>query len=256
VQKTLEFPAVLRLIDERSAAFRAAAKSAADLGGKVPTCPEWTLLDLVHHLGKVQRRWAAIVTAGPTDADPPALEGGEAPPREREALLAWSAEGTRQLLEALSEAGPDRRCWTWWGEESDSPETSGAIGRHQVQEVTVHAYDAQITAGAPQPLPDEAALDGVEEFLSTCVSTESPWPHEAAVIDFHAAEGGSWRLLLSADGARSSRLAEPGTAPDASARATASEHVLVFYDRLPLDTLQMDGNRLLLEQLRDWDPDA
>lgn len=258
MQKTLEFPALLRLIDERSTAFRAAAMSASGLDVQVPTCPEWTLLDLVQHLGKVQRRWAAIVKAGPADADPPALEGGEAPPRERDALLAWSAEGTRQLLDALGEAGPDRRCWTWWGEESDSPETSGAVGRHQVQEATVHTYDAQITAGAAQPLPDEAALDGVEEFLATCASTASPWPHEAAVIDFHAAEGGSWRLSLSADGARSSRLpdAATATAADASARATASELVLVFYDRLPLDTLQVDGDGRLMQQLHDWDPDA
>ena len=37
---------------------------------------------------------------------------------------------------------------------------------------------------------------------------------------------------------------------------TASDFVLVFYDRLPLDTMQSEGGGRLLEQLRDWDPGA
>lgn len=70
----------------------------------------------------------------------------------------------------------------------------------------MHTYDAQLTVGAPQPLPDEVALDGVEGFLSTCCATTSPWPHEPAAVDYHATEGPSWRLWLSADGARTARL--------------------------------------------------
>lgn len=51
------------------------------------TGPEWTLFDLVRHLGTGQRWWAAIVAAGPAEA-PPAKDAAEAP-RELEALLAW-----------------------------------------------------------------------------------------------------------------------------------------------------------------------
>ncbi|MFC8616100.1 maleylpyruvate isomerase N-terminal domain-containing protein [Micromonospora purpureochromogenes] len=64
--QTLEFPVLLRLIDERSAAFRAAVASAPSLDVQVPTCPEWTLFDLVQHLGEGRRSWAATVAAGPT----------------------------------------------------------------------------------------------------------------------------------------------------------------------------------------------
>ena len=73
----------------------------------------------------------------------------------------------------------------------------------------MHTYDAQLTVGAPQPLPDEVALDGVDEFLSTCCATTVAWPHEPAVVDYHATEGRSWRLRLSADGARTARLHAP-----------------------------------------------
>jgi hypothetical protein len=46
----------------------------------------------------------------------------------------------------------------------------------------------------------------------------------------------------------------PDTA-DASARGTAGEVVLVLYDRIPIDSLQLDGDRRLFYQLSAWDPD-
>ncbi|MFD3498067.1 maleylpyruvate isomerase family mycothiol-dependent enzyme [Streptomyces sp. NPDC058676] len=265
--KTLEFPVLLRLIDERSVAFRDAVASAPSLEVQVPTCPEWTLMDLVQHLGEVHRRWAATVAAGPADAPPAeaASTGAPGAPREREALLAWSAESTEQLLNALRESGPDRGCWTWWG-GSQSPQTCGAVARHQVQEVAVHTYDALVALGAPQPLPDEAALDGVDEFLSTCCAGPYAWPHEPCAVDYHAAEGRSWRLWLSADGVRTTLLPTPGTMPataagedpdaaDACLRGTASELVLALYGRIPVDSLKVDGDRRLFDLLLAWDPD-
>ncbi|MFJ2157240.1 maleylpyruvate isomerase family mycothiol-dependent enzyme [Streptomyces sp. NPDC087856] len=252
--ETLEFPALVRLIDERSVAFRAAVSAAPSLDAQVPTCPEWTLRDLVEHLGGVHRRWAANVAAGP--ADGPSGTVPEAP-KEPAALLAWSAESTEQLLGTLREFGPDRGCWTWWG-GSQSPQTSGAVARHQVQEAAVHTYDAQATLGASQaqPLPEEAALDGVDEFLSTCCAGTDPWPHEPATVDYHATEGRSWRLTLSGDGARATRI--PATAPgaDASLRGTAGELVLVLYGRIPVDSLEVEGDGNLFELLLAWDPSA
>ncbi|MFF3332959.1 maleylpyruvate isomerase family mycothiol-dependent enzyme [Streptomyces sp. NPDC002888] len=266
MEKTLEFPDLLRLIDERSTAFRATVASAPSLDVQVPTCPEWTLFDLVQHLGEGRRSWAATIAAGPAAASKSTSEGAPAAPREREALLAWSAASTQELLDALREAGPDRGCWTWWG-TSQSPQTCGAVARHQLQEVAMHTYDAQVTLGIRQPLPDEVALDGVDEFLSTCCATTDAWPHEPAAVDYHATEGPSWRLRLSADGARTARLSTPGTMPataagedpdaaDASARGTAGELVLALYGRIPVDSLKLDGDRRLFDLLLAWDPDA
>ncbi|WP_328473323.1 maleylpyruvate isomerase family mycothiol-dependent enzyme [Actinoplanes sp. NBC_00393] len=258
MEETLEFIDLLRLMDERSTAFRAAVAAAPSLDVQVPTCPEWTLFDLVQHLGEGRRRWAAIVAAGPADA-PPAVSSPE-PPREREALLAWFTASTTELLDALREAGPDRGCWTWWG-PSQSPQTTGAVARHQLQQVAVHTYDAQVAVGAPQPLPDEVALDGVDEFLTTCVANTAAWPHKPAVIDYHATEGRCWRLWFSADGARAARLPTPAAAevPEVayvSARGTANELVMFFYGRIPADSLQLDGDRHVLDQLIAWEPGA
>ena len=249
MHNTLTFPDLLRLIDERSAAFRAAVAAAPGLDAPVPSCPGWTLLDLVQHIGVGRQYWATIVAAGPAGA-PPAKP---APPAQPD--LQWVADSTEQLLDALRDAGPDRGCWTWW-DRSQAPQTAGAVARHQLQELAVHTYDAQLTAGDPQPLPDQIALDGVEEFLVTCVATTSPWPHEPAILDYHVTEGRSWRLWFSADGARVARL-DPGAAGEPAGltgTGTASDLVLTMYARLPLDVLKLDGDRRILDQLVEWEP--
>ncbi|NKE61128.1 maleylpyruvate isomerase family mycothiol-dependent enzyme [Lentzea sp. PSKA42] len=253
MHNALDFPDLLRLIDERSTAFRAAIASAPSLDLQVPTCPEWTLFDLAQHIGEGRRDWAATVTAGP-GATSKASAAGSPMPRERDALQVWLAESTRQLLDALREAGPDRGCWTWWG-ESQSPPTCRAVARHQLQQMAVHTYDAQLTAGAAEPLSQEVALDGVEDFLFTCCATTSAWPHEPAVVDYRTTEGRSWRVRLSSEGARIAAPAGEDTA-DASAEGTASELVLALYGRIPLDSLKLDGDRRIFDQLVAWDPDA
>lgn len=252
------FPELLALIEERSAVFSAVMQS-ADLGVQVPTCPGWTLLDLARHLGGGQRRWAGIVNAGPEGAAPAqsSSEIGKAAPAAREALLEWLSGSTQELLKALIEAGPNRRCWTWWG-HSESPETSGAVGRHQVHEVAVHTYDAQLAVGAAQPVPAEIAVDGVEEFNVTCGTTTDAWPYDPALVDIHAAEGPSWRVTLSLEGSSVSRLSAPETGSaaavaDAFVRGSASELVLMFYGRIPLESVELGGDITVLTSLREWD---
>lgn len=235
-----------------------ARAAASDLGAPVPTCPGWTLFDLVEHVGQGRLRWAAIVAAGPAEERPAGTAPADAvaAPREPEALHAWLAVSINELDTALRHAGPDRGCWTWWP-DSQSPQTAGAVARHQVQELAVHTFDAQLALGAPKPLPVEVALDGVDEFLSTCNATTSPWPHAPAVLEYNASEGRSWRLHLSPQGARFVRLPAPEPAPeraDASARGSASQLVLSMYGRIPPRSLEVEGDPRVLDRLVAWDP--
>jgi hypothetical protein len=123
----------------------------------------------------------------------------------------------------------------------------------------VHTYDAQAAVGAPQPLPAEVALDGVEENLLITSFTTSPWPHRPTAFDFHATEGRSWRLTVDGDGARTTRLPAAGQDPDAagglSIRGTASDLVLYLYQRISVDSLQLDGDPQLLDLLHAWEPE-
>jgi uncharacterized protein (TIGR03083 family) len=218
----LPFPALLRLIDERSVAFRDAISAAPGLEASVPTCPGWTVLDLAHHLGSVHRRRAVIVSEGPSGSGPEGEASADPSPlpSDRDAVLRWSAESTVELLTALSRSGPDTGCWTWWG-DSPSPQTSGAVARHQLVEVTVHTYDAQVAAGERRTLSQEVAVDGTEEFLSTSCSGTA---------------ASSRRLCLLGGG--------------------ASDVLLALYGRVDVGSLTANGDGRVFDQLIEWDPDA
>ncbi|AGZ40435.1 maleylpyruvate isomerase family mycothiol-dependent enzyme [Actinoplanes friuliensis] len=238
------FPELLDLIAERSATFRSAFATTGDLGLRVPGCPDWTLRDLVVHLGQVQRSWAVRVAAGP--ADKPATVTHEEPTGD---LGEWSADSTRVLLDALRAAGPDRDCWTWWG-ESEAPMTSGAVARHQVQEAAVHAWDAQETIGKPEPIPAGVAVDTVDEFLVVTLGSLGAWPHRPARFALSAVEGPAWTLDLTPAGVKSGPAASGE--PLATLRGSASDLVLALYHRIPLDSLDVDGDRKAVEELLAW----
>ncbi|WP_308195682.1 maleylpyruvate isomerase N-terminal domain-containing protein [Dactylosporangium sp. AC04546] len=97
MERTLKFP------DPRLAASRTAVSPAPSLDAQVPTCPEWTLFDLVQHLGQGHRSRAAAARPTPARSAP-----------EGEVLPAWSATARPHLLAALREAGPDRGYRTGW----------------------------------------------------------------------------------------------------------------------------------------------
>ena len=210
----------------------AAVVGAADLEALVPSCPEWSVRDLAHHIGVVQWYWGENVRAKNADQ----RTGGELTPTPEDAdLLAWLGWCTYSLLSALREAGPDAPCWAWW----PSPHTSGAVGRHQAQEAAVHRWDAEGVGGAPGPLPAVLATDGVPEFVEIMIGA-----------DLTALPGSV--TLTATDTAASWHVA--GTAADRSGRvselrATASDLVLMLYRRLPVPDAAVVGDPMLVAAL-------
>ena len=68
---TLERNDILGFIESESAAA-AATISPASLDARVPSCPDWSLTELIWHLGRVQRFWAARCTPAMLDPEFPA----------------------------------------------------------------------------------------------------------------------------------------------------------------------------------------
>ncbi|GIF07237.1 maleylpyruvate isomerase family mycothiol-dependent enzyme [Actinoplanes siamensis] len=244
---TPTFLELVTLVEERSAALRAAASAAPDLGARVPGCPDWSLRDLVAHLGEVHRFWALTVTEADPSGPPPRQRLGSTLPQSD--LLEWLAESTRMLGAALRAAGPEAPCWSWWSPEV-APRTAHAVARHQVQEAAVHAYDAWEALGKPEPLPAAVAVDGVSEFLSTCLSSLGAWPHRPARVRYQAIEGPVWTVDLSPAGVTPDPAA--GGEPVTRVHGTASDLVLLLYRRIPLDAVRIDGDREVAAQLREW----
>ena len=236
------FEDLVSLIEDRSAALRNASAVAPDLDIRVPSCPDWSLRDLIAHLTEVQHFWAAAVTAGPSEQPPTVAE----PSRDPRELLA----ATEALIAALHKSGPELECWTWWG-ASGAPMTAGAVARHQVQEAAVHAFDAQLAIGSPQPVPTVIALDGIDEFISVIHGSSGAWPHDPARISLHSTEGPSWLLDLTSTGVR---LLDDSSPAGDRIHGRASDLLLALYGRLPLERLRIEGLRTVLQRFLDWPP--
>src|ERR1700722_13998830 len=221
---TLTFPELLTLIEDRSAALRVAAAEAA-LDSLVPGCPDWSVRDLIAHLGEVQRTWAYIVAAGPSDEPPdedevPGVEPGDD-------LLAWSAESTGELVRALAAAGPDQGCWTRWAQ-------------------------ARGSAGGGGPLLPAVAADGVAEFVTVGLASLVPWPHEPGQVGLDAADAGTWVVDLDAKGAAVQPAGTVAVKPGAWLRGAASDLVLTLYGRNADGDVEIEGDDELAEQLLEW----
>ncbi|MFF2515956.1 maleylpyruvate isomerase N-terminal domain-containing protein [Streptomyces sp. NPDC058086] len=59
--QTPAFEDLLTLIEDRSAALRSSVAGSPDLDVRVPSCPDWSLRELVERLTQVHRFWAAAV---------------------------------------------------------------------------------------------------------------------------------------------------------------------------------------------------
>ncbi|WP_310728555.1 maleylpyruvate isomerase family mycothiol-dependent enzyme [Streptomyces sp. N2A] len=243
--QTPAFEDLLALVQDRSDALRSSVAGSLDLDVRVPSCPDWSLRDLVEHLTQVHRFWAAAVEAGPSEKPPTVAPADDTLSAD---LLAGSAAATQELITALRAAGPAAGCWTWWS-DSDVPMTSGAVARHQVREAAVHAFDAQLATGTPLPIPAVVALDGIAEFIGVGHGTAGLWPHKPVRIGLHAAEGESWLVDLTASG---SHVIDGQHETAADLHGSVSDLLLTLHGRLPLDSLRSEGDRATLENFLRW----
>ena len=221
----------LGAIREASGRFAAVVErwGAEGLDANVPSTPAWTLRDLAHHVGEVQRFWGENVRAGDTGTP----WGGEVAVPADDVVVGWLREGTASLCDALESAQPGAPCWTWWGQ----PATAGAVARHQVQEIAVHGWDAEAVLASPSPLRGDVADDGVGEFLEIVLGPSAD-ALPGAVTLRATDSGGSWRVTGGGPGRRHAEVS-----------GTASDLVLMLYRRLPVSDCIVEGDPLLVASL-------
>ncbi len=123
---------------------------------EVPTCPGWTVIDLLWHVVQVEQFWHQIVSRRLDDRDRVVF-----PERRSDyALLHWTMIGARDLVELLTERGPVVDHWTWIDSAPD-----GWVARRVANELTVHRTDAQFAAGKAVTIETTRAIDIVDERL-------------------------------------------------------------------------------------------
>src|SRR5262249_46021751 len=122
------------------------AAERAGLGARVPSCEEWTVADLLEHIGYVHRWAAANLDRAPGDPYVRSREMGIAAPGAG-ALPSWVRDGAPALADALAARPSNTPAWTWL-----PPPTNGFWRRRQAHETAVHRVDAQLAAGTVQPI--------------------------------------------------------------------------------------------------------
>jgi uncharacterized protein (TIGR03083 family) len=170
-----------------------------DLTRPVPSCPGWTVDDLVRHVAEVYLHKTEVLRLGAwPDPWPPDLAAE--PPME---LLARAYD---QLSAQLIARDPDGPAITF-----HKPDQSVRFWiRRMAQETVIHRVDAELALGEPvAAIPADLALDGIDEVLQIFVGygahewTEDFAPtlagspgHCTAV----RAEGAEWVIETGANG--------------------------------------------------------
>lgn len=174
----------------RSAALKAGPDAA------VPSCPEWTVLDLVRHMAEVHTWAAQAVVTAPDEGRPKWPKA----PQDFDEVLTWWDTGLSVLVERLREVPPDRPAWTFSG-----PALAGFWSRRQAHETSIHRLDAELATGHELPslvFDPEFAADGIDEYLTVLVPRRVELGNLVGATGrllVHAADAGrTWEVRLTA----------------------------------------------------------
>ncbi|WP_069886339.1 maleylpyruvate isomerase family mycothiol-dependent enzyme [Streptomyces luteocolor] len=232
------------------------ALAGADLSVTVPTCPDWTLAQLVRHMGGAVR-WSEHLVATRAERDIPEEDIPEAGGPEGDdpaALDAWLARTAELGERTFRAAGADAKVWSW----SDDP-SAGFWARRMTHELAVHRADAAIAAGVAYEIDPEVAADAIDEWLDLVALAQRTDPDDSAAelkgagrgIHLHATDAppglaAEWLIEFGEDGFTWRR----GHAKaDVALRGPLTEVLLAFYRRRPLDSGRVEvlGERELLD---------
>jgi uncharacterized protein (TIGR03083 family) len=225
----------------------AEAAGAAGITAPVPTCPGWTVADLLDHLVRGDDWAKRIVERGRQGITERTLPEAPAGQPEGEALVPFFLEGARALGRTLAEVDPTTPVWTF----SASDRTAAFWQRRRSQETAVHRFDAETAAGTPTPVDAALAVDGIDEFLTVFLPRLADNFGEVgdATVHVHCTDTeGEW-LLTRRDGELT--VTSEHAKGDVAARGTASDLLLFLWGRIPADSLEVFGDEALLGRVRD-----
>jgi uncharacterized protein (TIGR03083 family) len=175
------------------AALRDAAVAAGP-DAPVPTCPGWTVRDLVDHIALVHS-WVVRALHTAPDAERPLPDER---PADWDELLAWWEAKFAELADTLAGSPSNTPAWTF-----SEAKNYSFWSRRQAHETAIHRLDAEHAlhgADVPSLLFDvEFAADGVDEYLNRMlVRAAQRKPIESAGrVLFHAADAGrAWEVRL------------------------------------------------------------
>jgi uncharacterized protein (TIGR03083 family) len=238
---TLSVPQYVNALRRDGEALAVAATG--NLEATVPGCPGWSVHDLVLHTGEVHRFWRQIAERrlqDPRDVDRALNEPGDGP------LLEWFRDGVARLADTIEHADGTEPIWSWSAQKNIA-----FMQRRMPQETAVHRWDAESAAGSELPIEPELARDGIDEFLEIFMpAEESSFDGHGESIHLHQTDGGGeWVLELGPERVDVERGHRKG---DAAVRGPGSDLLLMLWRRIPLSSVEVIGDRALVERFISW----
>jgi uncharacterized protein (TIGR03083 family) len=241
-------------VDHRSAVaaetarFVAAVKD-ADLAASVPSCPGWTLADLVKHAGSVQR-WFSVLLRARIQEPPRTRDVDLRLPDSESGYVRWLGESATVAAEAFAATDPDLPMWAWGVDQH-----ARFWARRMLFETLLHRADAELALGLRPAIDRALAADGIDEFLVNLPSAAFFAPRVADLrgadksIAFRTTDGDdAWLVRLRPDGFGLDTARSTADTADATVHGTAADLLLVVYGRLPYtaQALTYEGDEHLL----------
>ena len=230
------------------ASIRAESTALADaatghLDQKVPPCPDWTVTDLVKHMGRVFG-WVSTILAAAGDR--PA--GGFAePPPDGGALLDWYGQVRDQVIADLTSHRPEDPAWVF---VPSAPQNAGWWCRRQALESAVHRFDAQSASGTPAGLDPVLAAEGIDEYLTGLlprIARNQSIEGMTGTFHVHTTDtDGEWSLDFDAEGLA---VRHEHSKADTAIRGPASGLYLWILNRQTVDEagLEVFGDRSVVD---------
>ena len=221
----------------------------ADLTTAVPSCPGWTLADLVKHTGSVQR-WFSVLLRTRVQEPPRTREVDLRLPEREDGYPGWLAESATVAAEAFAATDPDLPMWAWGVDQH-----ARFWARRMLFETLLHRADAELALGLRPTIDRTLAVDGIDEFLVNLPFATSFAPKVADLrgpdrtIGFRTTDGDdAWLVRLRPDGFGLEQTGEAADTADATVRGTAADLLLLVYGRLPYraQSLAHEGDEDLL----------
>jgi uncharacterized protein (TIGR03083 family) len=146
----------------------------------VPSCPGWTVTDLVRHVGLVYLHKATVMQTGAwPDPWPPSETATEDP-------IALLDRGYGAVTHEFSRRGDADQALTWHARD----QTVKFWIRRMAQETVIHRLDAELALqNDSAPIPTDLAVDGIDEVLRLFVDYGSRAWHEDFADALSTAKG-------------------------------------------------------------------
>lgn len=229
----LPFDAYVALL--RADVMRLREVAERGLEPRVPSCPGWTVGDVVAHTAEVYAHKLECTRLG-REPDPWPPEGVA----EQDRLDALDAAAGR-LLQLFDAASPEDPSHTWWPPD----QTVGFWMRRMALETAVHRLDAELGHGVPTPVDAALALDGIDELLVMMLAGDD-WAEHGTEVPVDAAvrvttAGRSWTVQLSAEAVTVDRSAQGVVAVEVSGEP--SPLYLWLWGRGGTQSLALVGDR-------------